>query len=134
MIRSVAELSAELRKAARGVGAPLAVAEDLAAAADRMDGIALAEMARILTLADAGARLAQLGEVLDRRACGLEGSVPEGLSHVVAALDRPAGQVGPVEVAAQVWQVLTGCAARTYVPASAASRAAGAGAGLSDND
>jgi len=42
---------------------------------------------------------------------------------------------GPVQpVPAQVFEALTGWAARTYVPASESSRVAGAGAGLTDND
>ncbi|MEO1638474.1 MAG: DUF3726 domain-containing protein [Pseudomonadota bacterium] len=41
---------------------------------------------------------------------------------------------GPVNVPDQDWQVWSNLAARTYVPESAASRAAGAGAGLIDND
>ncbi|WP_342077194.1 DUF3726 domain-containing protein [Yoonia sp. SS1-5] len=41
---------------------------------------------------------------------------------------------GPVEIADEVWDALQVFAARTYVKASDASRAAGAGAGLTDND
>lgn len=39
-----------------------------------------------------------------------------------------------VTVSEQLWQKLTDYAAKTYVPTSAASRLAGAGAGLTDND
>lgn len=41
---------------------------------------------------------------------------------------------GPVEIADPLWQVWAALAARTYVPESDASRTAGAGAGLTDND
>ena len=46
----------------------------------------------------------------------------------------PDYQPGPVDVADAVWDDLMALAALTYVPASEASRIAGAGAGLSDND
>jgi hypothetical protein len=41
---------------------------------------------------------------------------------------------GPVDVRAQDWAALEKLAAKTYVPSSDASRLAGAGAGLNDND
>jgi len=41
---------------------------------------------------------------------------------------------GPVDIPDADWQIWKALAARTYVPESAASRAAGAGAGLTDND
>ena len=46
----------------------------------------------------------------------------------------PAPIVGPAVVSGQLWQILADFAAKTYVPASEASRMAGAGAGLTDND
>lgn len=46
----------------------------------------------------------------------------------------PAPVVGPAVVSDQLWQTLADFAAKTYVPASEASRMAGAGAGLTDND
>lgn len=42
--------------------------------------------------------------------------------------------VRPVFVSDQLWQVFNDYAAKTYVPATEASRIAGAGAGLTDND
>ena len=42
--------------------------------------------------------------------------------------------LGGVEVNIETWSELAALAARTYVPESNASRAAGAGAGLTDND
>jgi hypothetical protein len=41
---------------------------------------------------------------------------------------------GPLEVDPDLWRHLESLAAKTYVPASEASRVAGAGAGLTDND
>lgn len=41
---------------------------------------------------------------------------------------------GPIDVADADWAIWCDLAAKTYVPDSAASRAAGAGAGLTDND
>lgn len=49
-------------------------------------------------------------------------------------VDEPIWFPQRVALNAASWQALEDLAARTYVPASAASRAAGAGAGLSDND
>ena len=45
-----------------------------------------------------------------------------------------AASAGPVAVDDEIWRRLAAFATRTCVPASAASRARGAGAGLSDND
>ena len=42
--------------------------------------------------------------------------------------------LGPVTVPEDHWQIWDSLAARTYVPETEASRAAGAGAGLTDND
>lgn len=42
--------------------------------------------------------------------------------------------VEPIEIEEHRWSVLEAMAARTYVPATAESRIAGAGAGLTDND
>lgn len=45
-----------------------------------------------------------------------------------------ASKLGPFEVDAQTLDALNAWAAKTYVPATEASRLAGAGAGLTDND
>lgn len=42
--------------------------------------------------------------------------------------------VGPVDIPDEIWNALATFAAKSYVPASDASRAGGAGAGLTDND
>lgn len=49
----------------------------------------------------------------------------------VAAPQKP---VGPVEIPDTDWTLWEKLAAKTYVPESTASRVAGAGAGLTDND
>jgi hypothetical protein len=61
---------------------------------------------------------------------GAKGSVTVEIAEQ-AMLDA-FGEAQPVPV--EILEKLKGLAARTYVPASEASRAAGAGAGLSDND
>lgn len=61
----------------------------------------------------------------------------EGADLVLQCSDRPAPvtpKASAVTVSAQLWAHLSDLAARTYVPASDASRLAGAGAGLTDND
>ena len=51
------------------------------------------------------------------------------------ASDAPAmPRAGSVTVSDQLWVFLSDLAAKTYVPATEASRLAGAGAGLTDND
>ena len=66
--------------------------------------------------------------------------VSEADGELILALDasRPVEDVpsheGPVDVPQPVVDALGALAARTYVPATEASRLAGAGAGLTDND
>ena len=68
-----------------------------------------------------------------------EGALPAGAGPVTVALTHPAAQEAhqtPTRhpVADALWAEVGALAARTYVPASAASRASGAGAGAIDND
>lgn len=65
--------------------------------------------------------------------------VPQAAVDISAAKARPSGDArsataGGYPVAIEVWEGLDGFAKQTYVPASEASRTAGAGAGLTDND
>jgi hypothetical protein len=53
---------------------------------------------------------------------------------IAAAPSHRAAHAVRASVTDGVWQALEGIGARTYVPASAQSRATGAGAGLTDND
>ena len=71
----------------------------------------------------------------------LTGPLPVPGTELVIARNKikpsvlpPDKQSNGVEVAAELWRGAEVLAARTYVPSSEASRAAGAGAGLSDND
>jgi len=63
---------------------------------------------------------------------------PPGTSDVQVSLGGRMGAALPHQTRAAsdpaIWAVLTGLAARTYAPATDASRRLGAGAGLSDND
>lgn len=52
--------------------------------------------------------------------------------RVVPPAQKPA--IGAIEISDKIWSVLSEYAAKTYVPATEASRLAGAGAGLTDND
>ena len=62
-------------------------------------------------------------------------SVTVGVASPATAADAPAIEpVAEIEVDPKTWQRASALAARTYVPSTAASRAAGAGAGLTDND
>jgi len=47
---------------------------------------------------------------------------------------QPPPSLDPIDIPEHRWSVLEALAARTYVPATASSRASGAGAGLTDND
>lgn len=154
MKRSVAEISAVLAKAARGAGLPLGVAEELALAAPWMTGTELREIAALLDAVDRHGVLLDVCGALDELVCGRDArsvavsprvavalAAGRGLPAQVndqGALKRaaqcPPPQSGPVELAAEDWTLLDRLAARTYVPSTEASRRAGAGAGLIDND
>ncbi|MCR9127812.1 MAG: DUF3726 domain-containing protein [Rhodobacteraceae bacterium] len=145
MRRSRAEITATVGKAARGAGLSLGIAEELCAAADHLNGEEIAKLADVLARPD---DINALCETLDRVQAGEAAAlVPPGPAWLLRALAlargidpdalapqpeqaRPAG----TDVAEAGWDRLEALAARTYVPATAASRAAGAGAGLSDND
>lgn len=61
----------------------------------------------------------------------------EGADLIIKLGDGPAPvppTASAITVSGQLWTYLSDLAARTYVPASDASRLAGAGAGLTDND
>ena len=76
------------------------------------------------------ARAQEVYGVRFRLLSGAKGSVTIEMAE--RQMLDPFGPVQPVP--AQVFEALTGWAARTYVPASESSRVAGAGAGLTDND
>jgi len=70
----------------------------------------------------------------------LEGDLPAGPGDVTITRQSPAcrkegpAEIGRLTVEDKTWRVAKALAAKTYVPASEASRAHGAGAGLLDND
>ncbi len=142
MKRSLNEIQGLMLKAARGAGVPLGLAEDLSAAVPFLirNG-ALTEIVPIFFGAAFTGLVAAVAD-LDARECGHAGGMPVGDStDVYAALAAARGLnddleavSGAQDIPATLWSQLTEFAKRTYVPASEASRLAGAGAGLIDND
>lgn len=164
MIVSLNEIETSCYRAALGVGLSHGLAQDAAAIgvkllASRPDGLAV--MLRALRFADAhplappafireakrwrprlgvvpsliagpfaaDLRQADPAAVVDLRAT-------DELAVIVACLDGLAvvPPAHPLEVHDSQWRELQKLAARTYVPASEASRLRGAGAGLRDDD
>ena len=144
MKRSVNEIQGLVLKAARGAGVPLGIAEDLWVTApfilktNGLDEVVdVLEGASFVPLQDAAS-------ALDARQCGQDVPAPTGLSPALyTALAAARGLMpecemkpasGAQDVSGDVWARLNALAKRTYVPSSEESRAAGAGAGLTDND
>lgn len=158
MIPSVAELQASLLKAGRGLGLPLGVAEDIADAAPFIlaadepnetlatllrqmesgqiaDTIAAIDLALASDEAETGgtradsALVASASYKAQRLLTITKGRIKAGVpAQIAKALPRRK------IIDDGLWSLLQGHAARTYVPATDASRLKGAGAGLSDND
>jgi hypothetical protein len=124
---SLAELQALLLKAGIGAGLPLGHAEDFSGLADL---VILHRIDWPLLLWPMLSRAEQVYGMRFGLVSGAKGSVTVEIAEQ-AMLDA-FGEAQPVPV--EILEKLKGLAARTYVPASEASRAAGAGAGLSDND
>lgn len=121
MIRSGAEIRAEVLKAARGAGLPLGVAEDLALLAETLPD-------------DDLARLAQMIAEPARHDTLIEACLDQDMTGQNALFDNVTAQTGARDVAEATWSLLSTLAARTYVPESDTSRQSGAGAGDIDND
>ena len=162
MIRSRNEIAGLVYKAARGAGWPLGLAEDVAAAMDFCADPGPALRAIAGHLAQGPGEVLETIATLDALQAGLIGQadLPNGpillalaqmRSHNAAtvtldhahkmlrlhsppAVEPAQPASGAVEVDDDLWSVLAGFAAKTFVPATEASRIAGAGAGLSDND
>ena len=86
-----------------------------------------------------GVRVAVTGDALrllegDAAALATDATPRLEVAEAPAGATGPAAASAPVEVDDGTWRRLAALAHRTYVPASEASRARGAGAGLSDND
>lgn len=131
-------------KAARGAGFCIGIAEDIGAAA-----VYLVDLSVLCTALGTDAPMRCLAAV-DALICGeAQGEqvddVPALFTACVSAWNArcvPAQKVahvvpeplGACDVEPQIWAELSTWAKKTYVPASEASRFAGAGAGLTDND
>ena len=121
MIRSSAEIRAEVLKASRGAGLPLGVAEDLAQWAEALGEAELSRLAQMI--AEPARHDALISACLDQ---DLTGQNQLFGSETTAQ--------GARDITEDTWSVLSTLAARTYVPESDASRESGAGAGDIDND
>ncbi|WP_050932117.1 hypothetical protein [Aestuariivita boseongensis] len=144
MRRTRAELAALLMKAVRGAGLPLALGEDLYAAAPYLSAEDVARIAR--DIAEGGTELTRLTLALDAAEMGEPVPDTTPLAQALAAArgwrledgrksdTDPPQPAGPLEITDTLWVALDAYAARTYVPESEASRAKGAGAGAIDND
>ena len=142
MKRSVNEIQGLVLKAARGAGVPLGIAEDLSASVPfTLADDTLADIADILEQGEFAPLIDDIA-ALDARECGQQTPRPpattprlmEALAAARGLADRPRPANAARPVADALWARLEMLAARTYVPATEASRASGAGAGLSDND
>lgn len=139
---SLAEIDAQCRKAARGLGCPWGMAEEAGKAARQLaaHGLpgpeALATMlgARTACCCTSGARCdLRIGvEAADQGTRPGEGA--SILTRAIAGDYALPGAPGSRAVAPEAWAILDRLAARTYAPASEASRRSGAGAGTTDND
>ncbi len=159
---SRSEFEATVRKAARGADWPAALAEDLSRAAGALAATGGAGGKLGLHMVEADLRDTLAATItafelsLGGEAATVTGAPPEllagcalslGAEHGVGFEVRTegdcakisAGAMKPVEiveifVSPDDWASLQLLAHKSYVPASAASRLAGAGAGLTDND
>jgi len=142
MIRSLNEIQGLVLKAARGAGAPLGIAEDLSESVPfALASNALETIADILSAGNLTPLLADIAAI-DAGLCGHDAPpLPATGASLYAALAASRGLTALPQaitnahpVKDRLWARLQKLAARTYVPASQASRATGAGAGLTDND
>lgn len=146
-MRSANEISGMVLKAARGAGMPLGYAEDIARAAPNLaQSGALGQIAVLLELPCAlptfeagivrgGHPVLAITAWLDLVGAGLDVQLQTPIdAALLEALQSKERPVGPFAVEEHIWASFERYAARTYVLESEASRLAGAGAGLSDND
>ncbi|MEX0340532.1 MAG: DUF3726 domain-containing protein [Arenibacterium sp.] len=121
MIRSGAEIRAEVLKAARGAGLPFGVAEDLAHVAETLGGAEIEKLSAMIA---------------DPRSHGklLDFCLARDLDGDSDVFSTEAPVMGAREVPDDAWLSLNRLASRTYVPESEQSRQSGAGAGNIDND
>ena len=159
---SRSEFEATIRKAARGADWPAALAEDLSRAAGALaaTGGAGAELGLTMVAEDLRDMLAATITAFEMSLGGVPATVTGASADLLAACTLSLGaehgvgfdvradgdhaticaaSVKPIEIveifiAPEVWSRLLALAHKSYVPASEASRLAGAGAGLTDND
>ena len=127
---SANEIASTLRKAGRGGGLDDGTAQDIANAAAHIGGEGVDEALRLF---DDPAAAQALVTATDLLAAGETVEVPASplVPFLIEDADAPHGTHGVEE---DVWKRVLILAHRTYVPASDASRLAGAGAGVTDND
>ena len=139
MIRSANEIAGLVAKAARGAGLPLGLAEDLATAIpEHVSGPVEAALAALSRhLADPRALSAHVAALDRAEVTGIPLPVQGCPCLDALSAARSTGATAAAracDVTDEGWRALEAFAARTLVPASDASRRAGAGAGLTDND
>ena len=146
-MRSANEISGMVLKAARGTGMSIGCAEELGRAAPALAAQGALDCVNDLlkqpfdvpqlvngSVCDGHAVLAVLAW-RDLKAAGVDATLACEVPQVLFdALCVHTLICGPFEVNEQVWDQLSDFAAKTLVPESDASRLAGAGAGLTDND
>ncbi|MEP5151561.1 DUF3726 domain-containing protein [Planktotalea sp.] len=146
-MRSSNEISGMVLKAARGAGMPLGCAEDLARIAPLLAKDNTLSLIVGLLKVPLDRPVLEEGSLrrghpvltaiasLDLAAAGIEARVEDeidaSLAQMMQQVEIPAG---PFEVDTAVWDRLNAFAAKMLVPETEASRLAGAGAGLTDND
>ncbi len=119
---SLNEVETIAAKAARGAGLSWGGAEEIGKAARAMARAGVAWDVQLLDL---------LAGVPVAITAAFEGVALERFAAPTAALEQPKGRYA---IAPDYLAALDAIGARTYVPATARSREAGAGAGLTDND
>jgi len=142
MKRAINEIQGMVLKAARGAGVPLGIAEDLSDCVPyALANNVLNDIVDVLGQSDHAHLIGDIAMV-DATICGTQKADPTHMPHrLFDALCAARGggtqlepAIGPQTVSETHWAQLAALAAMTYVPATEASRASGAGAGLSDND
>jgi hypothetical protein len=146
-MRSANEIAGLVLKAARGAGMALGCAEELARAAPYLASKGALDLVPNLlempfespalenSVVSGGHPVQAMTAWLDLCAAGLDVQLKTDVGSALQdAMQSAQSPVGPFEVKDAVWSVLVTYAERTFVPESAESRLAGAGAGLTDND
>jgi len=146
-MRSANETSGMVLKAARGAGMSIGCAEELGRAAPALAAQGALDCVNDLLKQPFDVPQLVNGSVCDGhpvqavlawrdlKAAGVDATLACEVPQVLFdALCAQTSICGPFEVNEQVWDQLSDFAAKTLVPESDASRLAGAGAGLTDND